>query len=291
MNYEQHKRYQKLFSENFYLLGVADGRGAAGKDGKRVLYRADISGSTQNVYTVYAHDDGSFFCSCPDGRSHAVKHGVVCKHVCFTTQRVLRLDFERDVYAHGYRVAADKWPATRARLERLCGGEVDRAVTHDALTARYKAAKAGAGEAALPVAAAGPAAGAAAGAGEAAPAASVTTETTDTHDEVLALLDKLGDDDLCAICYDLLVPAHPATAAHARELQTCGTCKQYVHCGCMAKWKSMHRTTCVYCNTRFVGLPVLPCAGAGAGAVAAPPAAKRRRAATAVEAEYLNLAE
>lgn len=301
MNAEQRKRFEKLHTDEFYLLQVSREPAAAFPDdgaAKQIMFRVGIVGSTKNVYEALLYTDRSFFCNCPDGKTHAKRHGVQCKHVCFLVQRVLRLDFVRDVYNTKFHVADDKWEGTVAKLERLARGEVDRAVTHDALTARWRETK---GEPAACGAGA-----AACGAGVATCGAGVATcgvGTAGTSDADLwaphlAALDKLAEDDVCAICYAEFVPAHPATIVMANELQSCAKCKGYVHTKCMDKWISMGRPTCVNCNQAFhpvaVGPPSLVKQYPKAGAK---PSGKRKAGAGAGrgakrykgDAEYVNL--
>ncbi len=83
MKEQQEKRYQKLFTEEFYLLDKNK------LDNKLVF---SICGSTKNVYTttIYlAADKADMFCTCPDKKSHAKRNACLCKHELFTLIRVL----------------------------------------------------------------------------------------------------------------------------------------------------------------------------------------------------------
>ena len=85
MNFEQKKRFDKVFNEEFYLLNYENNK-------------FNISGSTKNVYTVdfFTCTDqnnintkyGSFYCNCPDMKSHARKNNVYCKHICFIYKKI-----------------------------------------------------------------------------------------------------------------------------------------------------------------------------------------------------------
>lgn len=271
MEYEQQKRFDKLATDEFFFLHASKDAAAD------VVYRVNLVGSTKNIYQAMVHADRTFFCNCPDGKTHAARHGVVCKHVCFLVQRVLRLDFERDLYAHGYALDATKWDAATARLDRLVHGEVDRAVTHDGLIAKWHAVMGDKAKVMTEV------------------TTKVTTDAVTTDKEawvpLLAALDKLTEDDVCAICFAEYVPAHPATAAMAAELEACARCKGYVHSKCMAKWVSMGRAVCVNCNQAYAGLEVAPGSKPKSKEPTRfeveRPAAKRRRVAT--DADYVNL--
>ena len=84
MNPQQEKRYAKLRSERFYLLGhETDSKGN---------YQYHISGSTRNVYTVTIYPtDVKIFCTCPDAKSWAAKYNCICKHALFVLYRVLKV--------------------------------------------------------------------------------------------------------------------------------------------------------------------------------------------------------
>jgi predicted nucleic acid-binding Zn finger protein len=85
MNSEQIKRVTKLNNEDFFLLNFTDNKFL-------------ISGSTKNVYTVEWFRNynkskyGSFFCNCPDMKSHAKKKNVYCKHICFVYNKIAKLN-------------------------------------------------------------------------------------------------------------------------------------------------------------------------------------------------------
>lgn len=309
-NPEQKKRFDKLQTDEFFFLDATReptreaeagaGAGTKGKakkakakkdegvEKKEVLFRVNIVGSTKSIYEAMVHSDRTFFCSCPDGKTHAQRHGVVCKHICFLTQRVLRLDFAKDVYDTGYVVAEAKWAGVLAKLEQLAaGGEVDRSLTDDELTARWRKHKGLAPLAPLDTTeeVGGDTGGTGAGSGT---GDTGGTGGTDPWLAILATLDKLTEDDVCAICFAEYVPEHPATAAMAAELQSCATCRGLVHAKCMAKWTSMGRSVCVNCNTRFVAVAVGPkgtrVGGSGGGE------AKRRRVG-ADDMGYVNLGD
>lgn len=276
-NANQWKRYAKLQTDDFFFLDALKEPDVDAGDEKAVMYRLNMAGSTAKVYQVIVHTDRTFFCNCPDGTSHAIRLGVACKHVCFIAQRVLRLDFERDVYANSYVIAEATWPGIVDRLDKLAHGEVDQAVTHEELTARWRAIQAAAGHA-HPVHA------------ETQTQAQTQAPTLDEDAQwtsILASLDMLTDDDICAICYAEFVPEHPVTRMVARQLQQCATCHKYVHNKCMAKWISMGRSACVNCTLAWRAVEVAPTA------VAAPvqqPAPKRRRTNDiAAERTYVNL--
>jgi len=81
MNYNQQKRYDKIYNEEFYVLEHND---------KDNFYQFIISGSTRSVYTVKIYKNNLPFCNCPDFCGHAKRAGVVCKHVCFILIKVLK---------------------------------------------------------------------------------------------------------------------------------------------------------------------------------------------------------
>jgi hypothetical protein len=78
MDYEQEKRYNKIFHEEFFLLNYSD-------------HVFSISGSTKNTYTILL-EDLKLSCNCPDMKSHARRHGVLCKHICFIYHKIGKLN-------------------------------------------------------------------------------------------------------------------------------------------------------------------------------------------------------
>ena len=88
MNHSQKKRYDKLFTEPFYLLNTSY------ENDTYIFY---MSGSKQDVYTVTIYNDanssqglGEIICNCPDMSSWAKRQHVVCKHCCFILFKVLK---------------------------------------------------------------------------------------------------------------------------------------------------------------------------------------------------------
>lgn len=85
MKLEQHYRFQKIFTDNFYLLDIKDNK-------YNCIFK--LSGSTQNIYTVriLKNDNKNHICcDCPDMKKCAPKHGVLCKHIIFIIFKVLKL--------------------------------------------------------------------------------------------------------------------------------------------------------------------------------------------------------
>lgn len=83
MNFEQKKRYDKVFKEEFFLLNY--------KDDELLM-----SGSTKNLYKITLKE-GKLWCNCPDMKSHARRHGVLCKHICFIYHKIGKLN-DMDFY-------------------------------------------------------------------------------------------------------------------------------------------------------------------------------------------------
>lgn len=128
MKVQQEKRYQKLFSEHFYLLGH--------EMKKNMIFH--ISGSTKNVYTVTIYPDkGTIFCSCPDAKSWAAKQKCVCKHCLFILYRVLKVFDGTD---HPF---FDRLEFTGEEMERitlsteLLRYHLDGGIVDDELTRRF----------------------------------------------------------------------------------------------------------------------------------------------------------
>lgn len=95
MDFEQEKRYNKIFTDKFFLLDIKE---------QGDNYEFAISGSTANVYKMKLHAaTRTMSCDCPDASSHAKRYNVLCKHCCFILIRVLKMDvgtFEQDIFAN-----------------------------------------------------------------------------------------------------------------------------------------------------------------------------------------------
>jgi hypothetical protein len=74
MQLEQQKRFNKISTEEFYLIGNEQ------SENDITLL---MTGSTKNVYKISLKNDGFVTCNCPDSETHAKKHKVLCKHLCF----------------------------------------------------------------------------------------------------------------------------------------------------------------------------------------------------------------
>lgn len=86
MKSQQIIRYDKIFSESFYLLNKTQ------HDNKLCF---DISGSSSNVYKVNIYYGSKMiYCNCPDAKKWAKNHNVICKHCCFVLFKVLKLHVE-----------------------------------------------------------------------------------------------------------------------------------------------------------------------------------------------------
>jgi len=88
MKYDQQRRYNKIYTDEFYLLDHKS------TNINTEFYEFAISGSTRSVYKVKLYTSGKTFCTCPDFLGHAKRAGCVCKHVCFVMARVLKYNDE-----------------------------------------------------------------------------------------------------------------------------------------------------------------------------------------------------
>ncbi len=130
MNPQQEKRYAKLRTDRFYLLGHDTDKGN---------FRYHISGSTRNVYTVTVYPGTTkIFCSCPDAKSWAARSKCICKHSLFILYRVLKVFDQTD---HPF---FDRLWFTPMELECIqlsteyLQAHIDDAVVKDDLTLRFK---------------------------------------------------------------------------------------------------------------------------------------------------------
>lgn len=297
---EQQARIDRMRREEFYYLSTTREEHTPAvllaASPATTLYRVFVRGATNNVYTICLRGDYTTHCSCPDGLARAPALHVACKHVVFLVARVLRLDFDAAFYR---RATLQFIPDVRAgvtlKLMRLTHGDTSllvergggggRAIVDAALTERFKAATA----AAAPAGAAPVATDAGAIAAPEGAAASGTGTGDDkleaAWERVVAQLRPLNpDDDLCAVCFDALVPVGAATTAAAaaaaadgahfrvaaRALLKCTRCNGLVHSLCMSRWIEHGRNICTRCNQSFEGVPLAPDAATAAAAAAAP---------------------
>ena len=83
MKVQQLIRYDKIFTDSFYLLNKFI-------DNDNFIF--ELSGSTRNIYKVRIYSRSKMiFCNCPDSYSHGANQGVICKHSCFVIFKVLKL--------------------------------------------------------------------------------------------------------------------------------------------------------------------------------------------------------
>lgn len=96
-----------------------------------------ISGSTRNVYTITLHPTRHrMFCDCPDMRSHAARHRVVCKHILFVLMKVARFT---EANLQSYFGSLVLSPEQEAGIQEAMGrGVHDRGVVDDMLLERFQ---------------------------------------------------------------------------------------------------------------------------------------------------------
>ena len=85
MNINQHNRFQKVFSDNLYLLKIVN---------NKYDFVFNIAGSTHNVYSVKIinnQENNHVFCNCPDMKKWGPLHNVLCKHILFIIFKVVKL--------------------------------------------------------------------------------------------------------------------------------------------------------------------------------------------------------
>ena len=87
---QQQKRIDKLICDEFYLIGLNDNDEENDDKDNKKNTEILMTGSTKNVYKIELHKNGSLSCNCPDSTSHAKKHGVVCKHICFIYLKICK---------------------------------------------------------------------------------------------------------------------------------------------------------------------------------------------------------
>jgi len=82
---DQWERIQRVFTEEFYLLG--SGHGA-----RTGSYVFTVNGSKMDkFYNVVVDAEGKMTCTCMDSRMTCPRKDCVCKHCCFVVYRVLNV--------------------------------------------------------------------------------------------------------------------------------------------------------------------------------------------------------
>ena len=110
MRYQQLNRYNKIFSEKFYLLDIT-------KNDNH--YLLNVSGSTMNVYNLKLYfASKQIYCNCPDAKKWAKINNSCCKHICFVFAKICQLTYDQienynfeglelDVYNHCEKIISD----------------------------------------------------------------------------------------------------------------------------------------------------------------------------------------
>ena len=210
MNYEQQKRYQKIFTEPIYLID------------HRVIDNSQIefilSGSTKNIYHLILKEK-KLECDCLDAKTWCRKHKVVCKHVCFILFRVSKLfkkvvdkvyfDCNLDSATGYFQTQTLTSPENDFILSVMSRKHLGKDVMNEDLRKKY------------------------------------LQKLENPEKSVFHQSNKQVDpSDECPICYDLLL-----NQDHKLEtLLSCPQCKNYMHPVCMEKWLE-YNASCVYCRS------------------------------------------
>lgn len=158
---QQETRLRKVYTEEYYLLDYT----IEEEEKKAVL---KISGSTKNVYTVSIDsNEGKLWCDCPDMKSHAARHGVWCKHCCFTLLKVGKWYTPSTFIEKN--VSEECFHQILERLHTVSGSEI----VNTQLTNAFKSMQ----------------------------SSSSSSEKISIFD---AKVREIGEEDECPICYDLL---------------------------------------------------------------------------------------
>jgi len=217
MNADQATRFQKVSSENFYLLNLEKNA-----NDNLVL---DVSGSTANLYqtTIYPKSR-TVFCSCPDARSGAKARGCVCKHVCFILSRVFKIplpDLISDFFRN-HLVLTDKlMEVILTRYAVLESASLKhQEFVNEAFLEKFQELKLNAS----------------------ASTAAATKSNTPSHISKYAVKKELdAEEELeCMICYDIMQKDNSIE---------CPLCHNLVHKGCMEKWLKSGKKNCIYCRS------------------------------------------
>lgn len=158
---QQETRIRKVYTEEYYLLDYT----IQEEEEKAVL---KIAGSTKNVYTVSIElNEGKLWCDCPDMKSHASRHGVWCKHCCFTLLKVGKwLDATTFIEKH---ISQECFAQITNRLNVVSGSEI----MSEQLTTIFKQLQ-------------------------------TSGTVTEKHSIFDCKVREIGEEDECPICYDYL---------------------------------------------------------------------------------------
>jgi hypothetical protein len=217
MKEEQSKRFIKMFNEKHYLVDYKLSQ-------NDIVFH--ISGSTQNIYTISCSNDGAegghggvhgggqkgghFSCDCPDAKSWAKKHKVLCKHICFLVLRVSKLfdiiSPECQTFFETHKLTPEQFQKLYEILEKK---QIQNDVWNQSLTDKYNQI----GNNSL---------------------SNMFSKSTK----------EISEEDECPICYDILL----SPEIKINDLLSCPSCKNFVHPLCMKKWLEYNKT-CVYCRS------------------------------------------
>lgn len=227
-SYNQKKRYNKIYNENFYLLGI---------ERFPDLYKISVSGSSQNIYSVNIYLDRNVRpkCSCPDARGWAPSSNCLCKHVCFVLFRVLKcwyLSFKSSNFFgkenstflfkdDEHFLMLDALQKVYSRFDTLNYSNVsdqniseDKEVVNCELLLKYMSLK--------------------------------ENEDSKEKENKKGISKEIKEDDVCPICYCEFMEDGKVDL---RFLIECPNCNNVFHKECMNKWLNMGKKNCVYCRS------------------------------------------
>lgn len=140
---QQTNRLAKLHNEQFFLLESYAPELQEQPDALKKIRIFKVSGSTRSVYTTSLYKSGKMFCDCPDMKSHAKRHGVVCKHICFIIRRVLKYRLDA-FFCNGCQFQREEIDTINEDLQAVTGeAEENEGVVDDELVRLYQALKLG----------------------------------------------------------------------------------------------------------------------------------------------------
>lgn len=209
MKLDQQKRYNKIYSEKFYLCDIAKSKENDNN------YDFAISGSTANIYNMTLDQSSlSIKCDCPDATSWAVKKGVICKHCCFLLVRVIKIDekiLENDILTNkDQKFSPQVFWQVKSAVEKMTQSKIySKDVINLDYIKKYKKIK----------------------------------DNNGQDKNKFSAKKDVDDDDECIICFDTLDPTDKS------NLIACPDCNNLLHKFCMEKWLTSGNKTCVYCRS------------------------------------------
>lgn len=130
---EQIKRLRKVYTEDYFVLDHSI-------QSDKII--CNISGSKKSVYTItITKEDEKIWCDCPDMKSFASRHSVICKHCCFVLCKIAKCT-DPKVYTNKL-IPQNIQIDICSRLLSICNDNCDTDCIDESLRDKYLSIKGG----------------------------------------------------------------------------------------------------------------------------------------------------